>query len=190
MKGALFAVFVLTTACGEAKPANAPDDLPSSAPSGGPCGGTSPGPGYRCLQECGPSGGGGSYRITNSHYHAGSPPAVVFTGASAGIFEFNTITGGGSAEFPGGIDCGTTPRLIEDSIVVPASAVQVSQTGPFVFIVKDGAAVVQPVKVARMVEGETVIESGLDGGETVVTDGHLLLTNGTRVTVRGPRAGA
>ena len=37
---------------------------------------------------------------------------------------------------------------------------------------------------------ETVIESGLKGGETVVTDGHLLLTNGTRVTPRERKAGA
>jgi membrane fusion protein, multidrug efflux system len=79
---------------------------------------------------------------------------------------------------------------VEDAVVVPAAALQVSQTGSFVFVVKDGAAVVQPVTVARSLGSETVIESGLVGGETVVTDGHLLITNGTRVTVRNPRAGA
>ena len=31
----------------------------------------------------------------------------------------------------------------------------------------------QPVKVARVLEGETVLESGLEGGETVVTEGQL-----------------
>ena len=35
---------------------------------------------------------------------------------------------------------------------------------------------------------ETIIETGLSGGETVVTNGHLLLTNGARVTIR--KAGA
>ena len=37
---------------------------------------------------------------------------------------------------------------------------------------------------------ESVISSGLESGETVVTDGHLLLTNDTRVTVRERKAGS
>ncbi len=92
--------------------------------------------------------------------------------------------------WPGTLVTARMTLRIEDAIVVPAAAVQVSQSGPFVFVVKDGAAVVQPVKVARTLDNESVIESGLEGGETVVTDGHLLLTNGTRVSVRGPRTGA
>jgi multidrug efflux system membrane fusion protein len=75
----------------------------------------------------------------------------------------------------------------EEAVVVPSSAVQISQQGTFVFVVKDGKAVVQPVKVARLAGKETVLESGLQGGETVVTDGFLLLTNGARVTVRGSK---
>ena len=38
--------------------------------------------------------------------------------------------------------------------MVPATAVQVSQTGNFVFVVKDGVAKVQPVKVERTVGDE------------------------------------
>ncbi len=38
---------------------------------------------------------------------------------------------------------------VEDSVVVPANAVQVSQTGTFVFLVEDGKAKVHPVKVDR-----------------------------------------
>jgi RND family efflux transporter MFP subunit len=76
----------------------------------------------------------------------------------------------------------------EEAVTVPTVAVQVSQQGNFVFVVKDGVAKVQPVKVDRAVGNDTVIESGLSGGETVVTNGHLLLTDGARVTVR--KAGA
>jgi hypothetical protein len=47
-----------------------------------------------------------------------------------------------------------------------------------------------PVKVARLLGDETVIESGLNDGDVVVTDGHLLLVNGSRVTVRERKAGA
>ena len=70
----------------------------------------------------------------------------------------------------------------EDSVVVPSAAVQVSQAGTFVFVVKDGVARVQTVKVARTLGQETVIETGLQGDETLVTDGHLLLIDGSRVT--------
>jgi multidrug efflux pump subunit AcrA (membrane-fusion protein) len=78
----------------------------------------------------------------------------------------------------------------EEAVVVPSVAVQVSQAGTFVFVVKDGAVQVRPVKVARVVDSRSVIESGLDGGETVVTDGHLQLSNGTKVAVRNRKAGS
>ncbi|MGB9298560.1 MAG: efflux RND transporter periplasmic adaptor subunit, partial [Pseudolabrys sp.] len=65
--------------------------------------------------------------------------------------------------------------------------VQVSQTGTFVFVVKDGVAQVQPVKVERQIGTESVIASGLDGSETVVTEGQLLLSSGTRVNIGAPK---
>jgi RND family efflux transporter MFP subunit len=76
----------------------------------------------------------------------------------------------------------------EPSLVVPTAAVQISQQGNFVFVVKDGIATVKAIKVDRTMGTETVIESGLESDETVVTNGHLLLTNGARVAIR--KAGA
>jgi len=78
----------------------------------------------------------------------------------------------------------------EDAVVVPTVAVQRSQNGNFVFVVKDGAAKVTPVKVDRTVQGYSVISEGLSGDETVVTDGQLLLSDGTRVEPRTKKAGA
>jgi membrane fusion protein, multidrug efflux system len=78
----------------------------------------------------------------------------------------------------------------EQAVTVPSTAVQVSQTGTYVFVVNDGVAAVQPVTVARVFDSESVIESGLNGGETVVTNGQLQLSNGTRVSVREPKAGS
>jgi membrane fusion protein, multidrug efflux system len=72
----------------------------------------------------------------------------------------------------------------EEGVTVPATALQLSQAGNFVFVVKDDVATVRPVKVERTVDGESVIESGLAEGEVVVTDGQLMLSNGTRVTQR------
>jgi multidrug efflux system membrane fusion protein len=78
----------------------------------------------------------------------------------------------------------------EESVVVPPTAVQVSQTGSFVFVVTNGVANVRPVKVARVIDGQAVIESGLEGGEVVVTVGHLQITEGSRVSARQPKAGS
>ena len=78
----------------------------------------------------------------------------------------------------------------EESVVVPTIAVQRSQSGNFVFVVRDGAAKVQPVKVDRTFQGYSVIAEGLSGGESVVTDGQLLLSDGTRVEPRTKKAGA
>jgi multidrug efflux system membrane fusion protein len=73
-------------------------------------------------------------------------------------------------------------------VVVPTLAIQVSQEGNFVFVIANGVAKVQAVKVERAVGKYSVISSGLSGGETVVTDGQLLLKNGTRVNARAARA--
>jgi multidrug efflux system membrane fusion protein len=73
----------------------------------------------------------------------------------------------------------------EEALTVPVSALQLSQSGTFVFVVKDNVATVRPVKVERTVDGQSVIESGLEAGDVVVTDGQLLLSNGTKVTLRG-----
>ncbi|MDB5505098.1 MAG: secretion protein HlyD [Tardiphaga sp.] len=78
----------------------------------------------------------------------------------------------------------------EDGVVVPTVAVQRSQTGNFVFTVKDNIAHVQPVTVDRTSQGLSVISSGLTGKEDVVVDGQLLLTEGTKVEARARKAGA
>jgi RND family efflux transporter MFP subunit len=72
----------------------------------------------------------------------------------------------------------------EDAVMVPAAAVQVSQAGSFVFVVKDGKANVRAIKISRTVGKEVAIESGVEPGEVVVTDGFLQLNDGSRVAPR------
>src|SRR3954468_24376359 len=78
----------------------------------------------------------------------------------------------------------------ENAVVLPTVAVQRSQSGNYVFVVKGGVAKVQPVKVDRTLQGQSVITEGLSGGEDVVVDGQLLLSDGTRVEPRVRKAGA
>jgi multidrug efflux system membrane fusion protein len=91
--------------------------------------------------------------------------------------------------WPGTLVSAQMTLRTENAVAVPSAAVQVSQAGPFVYVVKDRKAVVQPVKVSRTIGNETVLSDGLNGGETVVTNGHLLLTDGTAITVRESKTG-
>jgi membrane fusion protein, multidrug efflux system len=72
--------------------------------------------------------------------------------------------------------------------VVPASAVTVGQRGEQVFVVKDDGSVdLRPVAIGRTVEGETVIKTGVQPGEKVVTNGQLRLVPGAKVSVQTDR---
>jgi len=79
-----------------------------------------------------------------------------------------------------------TLTMDPEAIVVPSVAVQAGQQGSYVFVVNAEQKVdLRPVVVKRTGATETVIESGLKPGETVVTDGHLRLVPGARITVKG-----
>ncbi len=76
------------------------------------------------------------------------------------------------------------------ALVVPATAVQESQQGTYVYIVKaDRTAEMRPVRVDRQQGEETIIADGVKAGEEVVTDGHLRLTPGARVATGGGEPG-
>lgn len=92
--------------------------------------------------------------------------------------------------WPGMLVTAQMTLRVDEAVVVPTVAVQVSQAGTFVFVIKEGLAMVQPVKVARTIDNQSVIEDGLQGDEIVVTDGHLQLSNRTRVAPRERKAGS
>jgi len=75
----------------------------------------------------------------------------------------------------------------EEAVTVPSAAVQVSQTGNYVYVVKDEKAELRPITVSRSLGQLTVLEKGVNDGETVVVDGHLQLTNGARVAIRAAK---
>ncbi len=83
-----------------------------------------------------------------------------------------------------------TLKMEPDTVVAPREAVQVGQSGNYVFTVVDGRAHVQPVVAGRNQDGEIVVTKGLNGGETVVTDGALLLREGSNVRIRETQKGA
>lgn len=79
-------------------------------------------------------------------------------------------------------------RVDPESVVVPERAVQPGQQGPYVYLVEDGRARVQPVTPARQVGELVVVAAGLKGGETVITEFPQALAPGAAVQVAGAEA--
>lgn len=76
-----------------------------------------------------------------------------------------------------------------NAVVIPTHAIQTSQQGEFVYVVKpDSTVEMRPVVSAATAGEETIIESGLRPGETVVIDGQLRLTPGALVESKGKAA--
>ena len=75
--------------------------------------------------------------------------------------------------------------LHPNAILVPNQAVQSGQDGTFVYTVQpDQRVEVRPVQIAQRVGDETVVTSGVQPGDTVVTEGTLRLVPGARIQVR------
>ena len=72
----------------------------------------------------------------------------------------------------------------QNAMVVPNQAVQTGQDGTYVYVVNGGKAEFRPVKTGPRVDQELVIASGLQPGETVVTEGQLRLAPGSLVQLR------
>ncbi len=75
----------------------------------------------------------------------------------------------------------------KNSTIVPSVAVQRGPQGSFVYVVKaDKTVEARPVTVALTQMNQSAIDSGLQAGEVVVTDGQDKLQNGAKVETRSP----
>lgn len=78
-----------------------------------------------------------------------------------------------------------TLTTVPDAITVPSVAVQNGPQGQFVYVVTQEKAVeMRPITIERTRGDQTVIASGVVAGETVVTDGQLRLTPGSKVAIK------
>jgi multidrug efflux system membrane fusion protein len=103
-----------------------------------------------------------------------------------------TFANEGRALWPGAfVDVFLRLDVEKGVTVVPSSAVTVGQKGPQVFVVKNDNTVDQrTVKTGRSVGQETIIQSGVQPGEIVVTNGQLRIVPGSRVNVIAPTSAA
>ncbi len=82
--------------------------------------------------------------------------------------------------------------MLNDAKMVPSSAVQIGQNGPYVFVVKEDSTLdLRQVKPGQVHGDQTVITEGVQPDEMVVTSGQLQLAPGAKVVVKdeAPRGG-
>ena len=80
----------------------------------------------------------------------------------------------------------------KSAVLVPNQATQISQKGPFVYVVKpDGAADLRSVTLGQRQGDDVVIAQGVGAGETVIVTGQLTVVPGGKVRVdKGPGSAA
>jgi multidrug efflux system membrane fusion protein len=76
-----------------------------------------------------------------------------------------------------------------DRVVIPESALQSGQQGPFVYVLDDGKARMQEITVDRQVGADIVVAAGLAGGEALIARFPRDLAPGAAVTPATPVAG-
>ncbi len=87
--------------------------------------------------------------------------------------------------WPGQFATVTLTLASPEALTVASSAIQNSQSGQYVYVVKaDQTAELRPVVVERIAEDDAVIAKGLAEGETVVTEGQLRVLPGKPVEIK------
>lgn len=77
----------------------------------------------------------------------------------------------------------------KQAVLIPSEAAQISQQGPFVYVVKsDDTAELRPVKLGQRQGDQVVVTEGVAPDERVVLAGQLLIRPGGKVRVQGSPA--
>jgi multidrug efflux system membrane fusion protein len=75
---------------------------------------------------------------------------------------------------------------VEKAVLIPTTAIQQTQTGPIVYVVKpDNTVEIRKVALGQREDDNIIVKSGITPGETVVLEGQLNLFAGAKVTIPG-----
>jgi multidrug efflux system membrane fusion protein len=129
-------------------------------------------------QETNASIGTGQLSVTDNHVDA-----------STGTVQMKAKFANGSrALWPGQfVNVRLTVQTLPHAMTVPSTAVNQGPNGPFIFVVNDNKAAMRPVQVITTQDATAVIKTGIEPGDTVVTDGQLSLKPGSKVRARTDR---
>ena len=83
------------------------------------------------------------------------------------------------------VEVDLTLTTLAGAVVIPAAAVQASQQGDGVYVIRpDSTAEWRPVVLGARLDDSVAITEGVRAGEKVVTDGQLRLSPGARVAIK------
>jgi hypothetical protein len=77
--------------------------------------------------------------------------------------------------------------IVPNSKVLPESALQHGQGGTYVYVVRNGSAAVQAIRVTHSLDGQIVIEGELAAGEPVLVETPKRLKAGGKVKLEGEK---
>lgn len=106
--------------------------------------------------------------------------------ASTGTIQLKAVYGNTDDQLTPGqfVQVSLPTARLSNVVTVPVVALQNSPDGGFVFVVGADGKVQQRMVTVGVGSGDrVVISKGLNGGEQVVTDGQMLLENGTHVRI-------
>ena len=70
------------------------------------------------------------------------------------------------------------------AVLVPSQATQISQKGPFVYVVKpDQTVELRPITLGQRQGDDVVVTTGVESGEEVVVTGQLTIAPGAKVRI-------
>ena len=77
----------------------------------------------------------------------------------------------------------------KSAVLIPNEAAQISQQGPFVYVVKsDDTAELRPIKLGQRQGDQVVVLEGVAPNDRVVLAGQMLVRPGSKVRVQGSPA--
>jgi multidrug efflux system membrane fusion protein len=87
------------------------------------------------------------------------------------------------------VDVVLTLSTQPNAVVVPSAAVQTGQQGQYVYVVQADKAINRDVSVSGTYGTDSIVASGLQPGEKVVTDGQVRLKPGDKVAIKNGQSG-
>ena len=139
----------------------------------------------------------GCSKFLDKQPYASLTPAQAFTSASdlqlytnsfyvSQLPNANTIfTGDNTSDYISGNNIPVLLTNQTNAIVIPNAALQTGQNGTYVYVInQDMTAQAQTVKVGWTVGDTSVITSGLQAGQRIVTDGQLRIIPGGKVEIK------
>jgi multidrug efflux system membrane fusion protein len=76
-------------------------------------------------------------------------------------------------------------ELKKNALLLPSQAVQIGQSGPYVYVVKtDNTVELRQVTTGQKENEQLIVETGISPGETVVLEGQLNLYPGAKVSIK------